>query len=203
MREYKKELHIEKSALLFMVIVFLIITVIGFTYAIFIYSKEGFVRNTITTGNITFSFTETSNGIFLENALPISDSVGKKLENTYENNGYFDFNVSCDLAGTSSVQYEIYATKEKLKNELDEKYVKIYLTDGTTDKPISGYDDDIPTYSKLKKSITKEDSKQLYYGSFTNNGVQSFRLRMWIDEDYELPEESENFKININVEATQ
>lgn len=182
-------------------IIVLFIAVIGFTYAIFTYSKEGRVRNIVTTGNIAFTYTETTNGISLENALPMDDEVGKKLEKDDTNNGYFDFNVSCTMAGFSNILYEVYSTKETVDDELDEEYVKVYLTDATTDEPLVGYDKTIPTYDQLKKSIKDDKAKQLYYGNFTSSGTQKFRLRMWVSKEYTLASESKHFKIKVNVEA--
>ena len=190
----ESEKNNNKSVILSMfLIVMLFIAVIGLTYAIFTYSAEGKIKNKITTGTITFNYTETTNGIRLDNALPISDDIGKKLKNDSNNNGYFDFN---------DVFYEIYATKEQTNDELEEKYVKIYLTDGTTDEPITGYKDNIPTFDNLKKSISNEKSKQLYYGNFSSSGTQKFRLRMWISDEYMLVSNSEHFKIKVNVEAS-
>lgn len=192
----------KKPAIISMIlIVVLFIAVIGLTYAVFTYSEEGKVKNVVTTGNITFSYTEMTNGITLEDALPITDAVGKKLEKDDKNNGYFDFNVSCTMSGFNNVFYEIYATKEKSDDELAEKYVKVYLTDGTTDEPISGYEKKVPTYNNLKESVIKENAKQLYYGNFASSGTQNFRLRMWVSDEYMLVSNSEHFKIKVNVEA--
>lgn len=182
-------------------VLLLVVSIFGITYAIFSYGKEGRVSNTVTTGTITFSYTEMTNGISLENALPITDEVGKKLESGNKNNGYFDFNVSCTMAGYNNIFYEVYATKLAVENELDEKYVKIYLTDGSTDQAISGYDGKVPTYNNLKQSVRNDKAKQLYYGNFTSSGTQKFRLRMWISDDYMLASSSEHFKIKVNVEA--
>lgn len=182
-------------------VLILIMSVFGITYALFSYNKQGQVRNTITSGSITFTYVETSNGISLENAMPISDRVGKSLEQDKNNNGYFDFNVSCNIAGTSSVNYEVYAIKQKVDHPLKDEYVKVYLTDGTTDQPISGYSAEVPTYENLKQSISNKDAKQLYYGTFNNNGTQKFRLRMWVSDQYAISSTSEQFKIKVNVEA--
>ena len=188
-----------KIILSIVLILLLMISVVGITYAIFTYSKEGEVKNTVRTGNLTFSYVETSSGISIENAMPISDEVGKKLDSS--ENGYFDFNVSCKIAGTSIIQYEVYAKKQEVKNEIEEKNVKIYLTDGTSDQPLSGYDVEVPTYNSLKNSLSDQEGKQLYYGSFTSSGVQKFRLRMWLKEEYNVPATGEQFKIKVNVDA--
>lgn len=198
-KKTKKWDHNRKMILYIILLLLLMVSVVGVTYAIFNYSREGEVKNTVKTGDLTFSYVETSSGISIENAMPISDEVGKKLDSS--KNGYFDFNVSCQIAGTSRIQYEVYAEKQEVKNPIDEKYVKIYLTDGTKDQPISGYDIEVPTYNSLKEALSNKEGKQLYYGSFTNSGVQKFRLRMWLKEEYTVPTTSEQFKIKVNVDA--
>ena len=197
----EKEKKYEKFILSGALILLLIVSVVGITYAVFSYQREGEKNNVITTGSIIFTYTETTNGINLQNAMPTSDEIGKKLERSENNEGYFDFNVSCSLAGTSRINYEVYATKLNVENPLSEEYVKMYLTDGTTDQPILGYDNDVPTYYSLKDSTVASGSKTLYTGSFTNSGVQSFRLRMWLSDQYTLTNQSNDFKIKVNVKA--
>lgn len=203
MKEEKSAGDRYKIILSLVLVLLLFISVIGITYALFSYSKEGQVKNIVRAGeSITFSYTETSNGISLVNAMPVSDKVGKTLDRSENNNGYFDFNVSAKLANSDNVQYEIYALKQEVENELDEKYVKVYLTDGTTDTALDGYNTEVPTYNTLKKSITVENGKQLYFGTFSNSGVQTFRLRMWVSDKYTVTANSEQFKIKVNVKAS-
>lgn len=197
----EKEKNYEKFILSGALILLLIVSVVGITYAVFSYQREGEKNNVITTGSIIFTYTETTNGINLQNAMPISDEVGKKLERSENNEGYFDFNVLCSLAGTARINYEVYATKLNVENPLSEEYVKMYLTDGTTDQPILGYDNDVPTYYSLKDSTVASGSKTLYTGSFTNSGVQSFRLRMWLSDQYTVTDQSNDFKIKVNIKA--
>ena len=68
----------------------LVVAVVGVSFAAFSYSKTGEKVNTITTGTITMSYSETTNGINLTNALPMTDGVGKALK---DENQYFDFTV--------------------------------------------------------------------------------------------------------------
>lgn len=179
-------------------VLLLFISVIGFTYAIFTFASEGKKENRVSTGSLTFSYTETSNGISLSNAVPVSDTVGKAMRN---GNGYFDFNVSCKIVGTNVIKYEVYTTEENVSAKLDPSFVKIYLTDGTTDKPLSGYDGNVPTYSSLPSTSISGGSKRLYLGTFNSTGVQSFRLRMWLAESYSVSSNSQQFKIKVNVSA--
>ena len=62
--------------------IFLLIVVIGISYAAFTYSGVGQKANTITTGAITMSYTESSNTISMDNALPTTDNTGKTRKNS-------------------------------------------------------------------------------------------------------------------------
>ena len=54
----------------------MVIAVVGVSYAAFNYSKEGTKLNSITTGSITMSYTEDTNGLSLSGALPTTDKTG-------------------------------------------------------------------------------------------------------------------------------
>ncbi len=112
----------------------LVVAVVGVSFAAFSYSKKGEKVNTITTGTITMSYSETTNGINLTNALPMSDGVGKALS---EEEQYFDFTVSANITGTTTINYAITASKEE-ESTLPDTAVKVYLTDmdGTADTQI-------------------------------------------------------------------
>ena len=75
------------------------------------------------------------------------------------------------------------------------------MTDGNTDNPLEGYEGEVPTYDKLKDSTSSLNAKQLYYGTFSATGNKSFRLRMWVADDYSVPSSEKQFKIKINVNA--
>ena len=188
------------SFFIIMLIILLIIALLGATYSLFMYAKRGIKDNTIKTSSINFSFDETTNGISLKNALPMKDEVGKKLQKYDNKSGYFDFTVSYDNTSSSArpVSYEIYITPSE-NNTLDGKYVKIYLTD-ENDLPL--YDNGVKTFDQLEEAKTTDDnSKQLYYNSFTKSGKKKFRLRIWLSENYPIDNESKSFKLKVNVNA--
>ena len=68
--------------------VFMLVVVIGISYSAFTYSGLGKKENKITTGAITMLYTESSNTITMNNALPTTDNTGKTRKNVGE---YFDF----------------------------------------------------------------------------------------------------------------
>ena len=72
-----------KDILTIGVSVFILIVVIGISYAAFTYSGLGKKENKITTGAITMSYTESSNTISINNALPTTDNTGKTRKKVY------------------------------------------------------------------------------------------------------------------------
>ena len=58
-------------------IVVMLLAIIGVSYAAFNYSKTGTKLNSITTGSITMSYTESDSIISIDKALPTRDETGK------------------------------------------------------------------------------------------------------------------------------
>ena len=66
--------------IIFTGIITLLIVTLGVSYSIFNYAKQGEKESSITTGSITFIYTENDNvgnGIVLTDSFPISDEEGK------------------------------------------------------------------------------------------------------------------------------
>ena len=163
----------------------LVIITIGVTYAIFTYTRLGSTENTVTTGTLKFLYTENTgvgNGISIENAFPVSDTVGK----SYSTENYvFDFKVEGTNTGKDEIPYEV-TLRKKSTSTLSESNVKVYLTDMTEDSDIEILE---PTlYSNLTRTnieVGDEIEKTIYNGTVlgnTANYLKEFRLRMWIDE---------------------
>ena len=176
----------------------LIVAVVGVSFAAFTYSKTGEKVNTITTGTITMSYSETTNGINLTNALPMSDSVGMKLR---EQNQYFDFTVNASITGNTTINYAITATKE-LDSNIPDDGIKVYLTDmdGDADTQILA-PTKVSALSKTSddKSGAPDDQYLLKSDTFAANGSHDYRLRMWVADDYTVTGESQTYKLRVNV----
>ena len=177
----------------------LVVAVVGVSFAAFSYSKTGTQVNTITTGTITMSYSETTNGINLTNALPMSDGVGMALS---EEEQYFDFTVSANITGTTTINYAITASKEA-ESTLPDTAVKVYLTDmdGTADTQILA-----PTkVSGLTPTTGSESSGTpsgqfiLHTGTFDATSSHDYRLRMWVADDYQVTGSSATYKLRVNV----
>ena len=176
----------------------LVVAVVGVSFAAFTYSKAGEKVNTITTGTITMSYSEDTNGINLKDALPMTDEQGKALAG--ENN-VFEFTVSANITGTTTINYAVTATKEP-DSTLDDTAVKVYLTDIT-----SGGDAEVlaPTkVSGLGKTASDvsgapNDQYKLTSGTFNTTASKKYRLRMWVADDYSTLTTSGTYKLRVNV----
>src|SRR5699024_10973605 len=94
------------------------------SYAAIFYSKIGDEVNNVSTGTIVMSYTENTNGIYLTNASPMTDEVGRTLT---DENLYFDFTVNATMSGNANVDYVISASKDSYST-LEDSAVKVYLT---------------------------------------------------------------------------
>ena len=180
-------------------VIILVVAVIGVSFAAFSYSKTGEKLNAITTGTITMSYSETTNGINLTNALPMSDAVGKALNSQ---NQYFDFTVTASITGTTTINYLISCTKESGSTLVDTA-VKVYLTDMTSSKDTQIV---APTkISALTKTASSEISGapsgqyKLTSGTISSSTTKKYRLRMWVADDYSSLSTSGTYKLRVNV----
>ena len=179
-------------------VVILVVAVVGVSFAAFSYSKTGEKVNTITTGTITMSYSETTNGINLTNALPMSDGVGMTLS---EENQYFDFTVSATISGNTTINYAVTATKE-LDSTIPDTGVKVYLTDMDGDA-----DDEILAPTKVSEldvtssdvSGAPDDQFLLTSDTFSASSSHDYRLRMWVADDYAAPASTQTYKLRVNV----
>lgn len=189
---------------LLFILLILLVFVIGGTYAIFYYgyAKKGQVKNIVSTRAVNCTFNE-GTPIMIQSAFPISDEIGKKLTTSaikgYDQ-GYYDATLSCECKGTCKGTYDIYATNTSTKPKLDEKYVKVYITDGEgMERPLQA----LSTFSQLRSSKTDSNGKILYQGDFSSSFSRKIRLRLWISNDYPVGEESLTFRAKLNAKVSE
>ena len=194
-KEHKKELVIVGLMLL------LIIALIGVSYAAFSYSGLGTKVNTITTGSITMSYEETDNTISLNGALPTTDKTGKVRLTEGE---YFDFKVSSSITGNVNINYEISAKDvTTAERKIDGSNIKLYLTE-----LVDGEEKELMTpevYNEEASSNTytgrPANEMSLYTSSMNSSEEHTYRLRMYVDEEYNPQGDGGNlsFSVKINV----
>ena len=176
-------------------IAFLIIILLGSTYAFFTYSKsvDAF---TLTSSTIKAEFTSGTNSINITSAYPISDEYA--IQNL-DKLSYLDFTVSSTINSSNNViTYELYLT-EDTTNTLDSNYIKVYLTDENNNQLESP-----KIYSSLENTTYQADSssgKVIYIDNASLDKVKNYRLYAWIDKDYEQNTTSQTFKFKVNIYA--
>ncbi len=186
-------------------IIFLITFVIGITIAIYNYTKTG-NQNTITTGNVSMSFMESTNVINITNALPMGDVEGKVLDK------YFDFSVTTNLDSVYDVDTPVYYEIELEPLSVDSGYtklndnqIKVYLENKDTNSEV--FEPKLLSY--LPESTNNENNKMLYYTSHNHKSniksvTTNYRLRAWIDYNVDASswinstKNQYKFRININ-----
>ena len=163
--------------------------------------------NSISTGEVSLTYLESTSEINLKNALPMSDNDGKLLS---EKGAKFEFAVTSNSDNIQTIKYDINIEPLVVDTGLtglNPEDVKVYLTDkegNTLVEPTKlSKLNDFKLYSDKhdhKKQSTKITSKYI--------------LRAWIDKDVEASDwykeyKDENkqyqykFRININGEAVE
>lgn len=181
----------------------LIVAVVGISFAAFTYARTGTTTNTITTGTITMSYTEGKNGITLTDALPITDDAGKALSAEGQ---YFDFTVNAKIVGKGTTKIDYVITATEVTTSLPSTGVKAYLT-SNTDATVEL----APTIVSTLPLTESENSAGAPVGehilksgsiSTTDNSVNettTYRLRMWVDQNYQAPSTQQVYSIKVNV----
>ena len=185
----------KKNILILGLILLLIIAIIGVSYAVFNYSALGTKVNTITTGSITMTYTETENVINLSGALPTTDKTGKTLSD------YFEFTVSSNITGDVNINYEISAKKES--GTLEDRYIKLYLTRVTESGEEELMTPEVYNEEASSNSYTGRPANEmsLYTSSMNSSESNTYRLRMYVDESYNPQGDGggKTFSVRVNV----
>ena len=195
MNDDNQKLTNKNKKVLIFGIAFLIIVLLGSTYAFFTYSK-GVQAFTLTSDTIKAEFISGTNSINITNAYPISDEFA--LENL-DKLSYIDFTVSSTINDPNkAISYELYLTGDTT-NTLDSNYIKVYLTDENNNQVVSP-----KIYNSLENTTyqaDKQTGKVIYTGNNPGVKTNKYRLYAWIDKDYEQNSVSQTFKFNVNIYA--
>lgn len=176
----------------------LVVAVVGVSFAAFTYTGVGTKENKISTGTISMTYTEDTNGISITNAFPMSDEAGKLLSGTEEK---FDFTVASTITGVATIQYEI-AAKKTDTSTLNGTDVKLYLEKLVGESYQEAMAPKVYTESTANSDVgTPSGSMILYTGSHSTSTTDNFRLRMWLADTAVIDNqgESKNFTVKVNV----
>lgn len=194
-RETEEKIYSRKVIISLIVITILVFTVISISFTAFVKQEQVKHSNEDLEGNVSMTYTESKNGIFIENASPVSDAVGKALNAPGE---YFDFTVKTTVVKNQPITYEITAIKDS-DCTISDQDIKIYL-----EKQVNG------TYEQLVAPTAFEPIKEkTNVGSPINSmvlkrvkseksGFDNYRLRMWVNEKAVI-QDVKTYAIKINV----
>ena len=194
----------EKKRLLLSIglVLILVLMIVGISYAAFKFVGEGNKPNTITTGAITMKYTETTNTISMNNALPTTDATGKVRLTEGE---YFDFTLSGTIKGSENINWEIAAEDVTTgTKKIDGKYIKLYLTSLDENNNETGV-----MAPKVYSADTTSDDytgrsagmMSLAKGSTSTSFSTKYRLRMYVDESYNPQGDGGNLAFSIKINA--
>ena len=184
-------------------VLILVLMIVGISYAAFKFTGLGTKPNTITTGAITMEYEESTNTISMTGALPTTDATGKVRLTAGE---YFDFTIKSSIQGNANINWEIAAediTQSSAK-KMDGKNIKLYLTklDST------GAETQVmapKVYSASTSANTKTGRPSgvmsLATGTMSASETTNYRLRMYVDEDYNPQGDGGGLSFSVKINA--
>ena len=183
-------------------VLILVLMIVGISYAAFKFVGLGNKPNTITTGAITMEYEESTNTISMTGALPTTDATGKVRLTAGE---YFDFTIKSSIKGNANINWEIAAediTPSSAK-KMDGKNIKLYLT------KLNGDKEEEVMAPKVYNATTSANTKtgrpsgvmSLATGTMSTSETTNYRLRMYVDEDYNPQGDGGGLSFSVKINA--
>ena len=180
----------------------LVLIIIGISYVTY-YGGIEKRKKIITSGAISMMYVESSNIISINKAIPTIDKTGKVKINKGE---YFDFEVAAATKVNMNINYEITVkdVTSSSGKKIDSNHIKLYLT-----KLDSNNDEKIVMSPQKYKIITSANTKtgrpagvmSLTKKTMSSSDTVKYRLRMYVDETYNVKKNDDNssFSVEVNV----
>lgn len=191
----------EKRINVFIWLFLLIFVLLLSVFSALVFAKVGYIGrvedNYIKEGSVLFSYEEGDRTINIVDAMPTPDDVGKKISGDNES---FTFSIAAKSKTTQkpSFTYEISLTPKTVT--LDPKYVRVYLLEGN--KEVKTYGHIVNSFTDLSKSQLREDgSRLLFKETLQKDFTKTFTIKVWLDENYNLPTNPQTFSFYVNVDA--
>ena len=184
-------------------VLILVLMIVGISYAAFKFTGLGNQPNTITTGAITMEYEESTNTISMTGALPTTDATGKVRLTKGE---YFDFTIKSSIKGNTNINWEIAAediTPSSAK-KMAGKNIKLYLTklDSTgAEKQVMAPKVYNATASANTKTGRPSGVMSLATGTMSTSETTNYRLRMYVDEDYNPQGDGGGLSFSVKINA--
>ena len=182
-------------------VLILVLMIVGISYAAFKFVGLGTKPNTITTGAITMEYTETTNTISMTGALPTTDATGKVRLTAGE---YFDFTIKSSIKGNANINWEIAAEDITASSKkIDGKNIKLYLTklNGDNEEEIMAPKVYSATTSANTKTGRPSGVMSLATGTMSTSETTNYRLRMYVDEDYNPQGDGGGLSFSVKINA--
>ena len=183
-------------------VLILVLMIVGISYAAFKFVGLGNKPNTITTGAITMEYEESTNTISMTGALPTTDATGKVRLTAGE---YFDFTIKSNIKGNTNINWEIAAediTASSAK-KMAGKNIKLYLTklNGDKEEEVMAPKVYSATTSANTKTGRPSGVMSLATGTMSTSETTNYRLRMYVDEDYNPQGDGGGLSFSVKINA--
>lgn len=175
----------------------LVIVTVGASYAFFSYSRTGATTNTVTSGDISFTFKD-ERSVSITNAFPVADAVAlADTTNIYEfsvsgavsEGANVSFNYDVTLVSDNTKTVNPSATAEQLeagthvKGYFTNDQIKVNLLRGENEYLFGTANTGVKlsTVAGFGTGVTSGSGK-IASGAVEAGKTDEFKLRMWIDE---------------------
>ena len=183
-------------------VLILVLMIVGISYAAFKFVGEGKKPNTITTGAITMEYEESTNTISMTGALPTTDTTGKVRLTKGE---YFDFTIKSNIKGNTNINWEIAAEDitPSSSKKMAGKNIKLYLTKLNGDKEEEVMAPKVYTTESTANTYTGRPANMmsLATGTMSASETTNYRLRMYVDEDYNPQGDGGGLSFSVKINA--
>ena len=183
-------------------VLILVLMIVGISYAAFKFTGLGNKPNTITTGAITMEYEESTNTISMTGALPTTDATGKVRLTAGE---YFDFTIKSNIQGNANINWEIAAEDITVSaKKMNGKNIKLYLT--KLDSTGAETQVMVPKVYNASTSANTKTGRpsgvmSLATGTMSTSETTNYRLRMYVDEDYNPQGDGGGLSFSVKINA--
>lgn len=177
-------------------LLFILVLLLGITFAIFQYLKLGEKTNTVKTGTLIININDSmGDAINVQNAYPVTDEVGKNTDPyrfKITNSGTVDANYELRLISDQEAIKECGCDpKNTIAKSIKYEYKKTTDTASTT------------SAIKFLSSTNNWTTTTLETGRINAGDTISYEIRLWIDEDTTSSEANKHLHAKVEVEAVQ
>lgn len=186
----------KKIIILVLLISVLVIVAVLLAFGI-LNKSDNEVEEKYNPGVITMSYTD-SNIYKFDNLIPLTDSLGKTSNDT---SSYFDFIVDTKIEDSDEIEYEISVTVLEDESNVTLDMIKMYLEVQKSGSFSKVFGPEVFSPIAKKSTLgTPEGYMILLHDSKKTNSSDNYRLRVWLDENYVVADNSVYYaSIKVNV----